>query len=210
MRAECITAVTQAIGRALTQPEIKGTEDRLRRNMRQLAQTDPTWQSKIAADRLIEAATKSARDLVAEQDLKKKRVALTILAHDRVDSYMKRFPGQPLEGLDRMLAFSSDGKSGIPSIESASSKLPVNQLHDMPLKINEVCGGTLLAAVTQHSTRIPVSAGNSLAYEQWCDRLSFMAQTYLPSARAVDIERGLFQLIQSRQFIEAADLLKNA
>lgn len=78
------------------------------------------------------------------------------------------------------------------------------------MKINEVCGGTLLAAVTQHTTRIPVSAGNSLAYEQWCDRLNFMAQTYLPSARAVDIERGLFQLIQSRQFIEAADLLKNA
>lgn len=120
MRPECIKAVTQAIGRPLTQPEIIGIEARLRRNMKQLAQIDSTWQSKSAADRLNEAATKSAKDLVAEADLKKKRVALTILAHDRIDSYMKRFPGNPLEGLDRLLAFSSDGKSGIQSIESAT------------------------------------------------------------------------------------------
>lgn len=120
MRPECIKAVTQAIGRTLNQPEIKGIEDRVRRNMKQLAQTDATWQSKTAADRLNEAAAKSAKDLVAEADLKKKRVALTILAHDRIDSYMQRFPEHPLEGLDRMLAFSSDGKSGILSIESST------------------------------------------------------------------------------------------
>lgn len=120
MRPECIKAVTQAIGRPLNQQEIQGIENRVRRNMKQLAQTDTTWQSKSAADRLNEAAAKSAKDLVAEADLKKKRVALTILAHDRIDSYMKRFPERPLEGLDRMLAFSSDGKSGIQSIESAT------------------------------------------------------------------------------------------
>ena len=56
---------------------------------------------------------------MAEQQLKKRRVALTIMAHDRIASYMARFPDQPLEGLDRMLAFSADGKSGIQSIESA-------------------------------------------------------------------------------------------
>ncbi len=120
MRPECIQAVTQAIGRSLNQQEIQGIENRVRRNMKQLAQTDNTWQSKSAADRLNEAAAKSAKDLVAEADLKKKRVALTILAHDRIDSYMQRFPERPLEGLDRLLAFSSDGKSGIQSIESAT------------------------------------------------------------------------------------------
>ncbi len=119
MRKECIKAVAQAIGRTLTQPEIKGIEDRLRRNMRQLAQTDPAWQSKTTAERMAEAADKAARELVADQNLKKQRIALTILAHDRVDSYMKRFPDRPMEGLDRLLAFSSDGKSGIQSIESA-------------------------------------------------------------------------------------------
>jgi hypothetical protein len=140
MRAECIQAVTQAIGRSLTQPEIQGIEDRLRRNMRQLAQTDTTWQSKTAADRLNEAATKSAQELVAEQQLKKKRVALTIMAHDRIDSYMKRFPDQPLEGLDRLLAFSSDGKSGIQSIESASRAIRDDALSRMLEVIDQTKG----------------------------------------------------------------------
>ena len=131
MRPECIQAVTQAIGRSLNQQEIKGIENRVRQNMKQLAQTDPQWQSKSQADRLTEAAKKSARDLVAEADLKKKRVALTILAHDRIQSYMARFPDQPLEGLDRLLAFSSDGKSGIQSIESASRAIRDDALSRM-------------------------------------------------------------------------------
>lgn len=120
MRPECIQAVTQAVGRTLTQPEIKGIEDRISRNMRQLAQKDPQWQAKTTADRLTAAADQAARDLVGEAQLKKQRVALTIMAHDRISSYMARFPDKPLEGLDRMLAFSSDGKSGIQSIESST------------------------------------------------------------------------------------------
>ena len=143
MRAECIQAVTQAIGRTLTQPEIKGIEDRLRRNMRQLAQTDATWQSKTAVDRLNEAATKAAKELVDEQQLKKKRVALTIMAHDRIDSYMKRFPDQPLEGLDRLLAFSSDGKSGILSIESATRAIRDDSLSRM-LDVIDVTKGKFM------------------------------------------------------------------
>ncbi|MCB2251787.1 hypothetical protein KTQ74_07775 [Pseudomonas chlororaphis] len=140
MRPECIQAVTQAIGRSLTQQEIQGIENRVRRNMKQLAQTDPTWQSKSAADRLNEAATKSAKDLVDEANLKKKRIALTILAHDRVDSYMKRFPDQPLEGLDRLLAFSSDGKSGIQSIESATRAIRDDSLSRMLEVIDQTKG----------------------------------------------------------------------
>ncbi|WP_433886954.1 hypothetical protein [Pseudomonas vranovensis] len=143
MRPECIKAVTQAIGRPLTQPEIQGIENRVRRNMKQLAQTDPAWQSKSAADRLNEAATKSAKDLVAEADLKKKRVALTILAHDRIESYMQRFPDQPLEGLDRLLAFSSDGKSGIQSIESATRAIRDDALSGM-LDVIDVTKGKFL------------------------------------------------------------------
>lgn len=140
MRPECIQAVTQAIGRTLNQQEIQGIENRVRRNMKQLAQTDPTWQSKSAADRLNEAATKSAKDLVGEADLKKKRIALTILAHDRIDSYMKRFPDQPLEGLDRLLAFSSDGKSGIQSIESAARAVRDDSLSRMLEVIDQTKG----------------------------------------------------------------------
>ncbi|MBD9459112.1 hypothetical protein IB241_15625 [Pseudomonas sp. PDM05] len=140
MRPECIKAVTQAIGRPLNQQEIQGIENRVRRNMKQLAQTDTTWQSKTAADRLNEAAAKSAKDLVEEANLKKKRVALTILAHDRIDSYMKRFPDQPLEGLDRMLAFSADGKSGILSIESSTRAIRDDSLSRMLDVIDQTKG----------------------------------------------------------------------
>lgn len=140
MRPECIQAVTQAIGRSLTQPEIKGIENRVRQNMKQLAQTDPTWQSKTTAERLNEAAAKSAQDLVAEANLKKKRVALTIMAHDRIQSYMARFPGQPLEGLDRLLAFSSDGKSGIQSIESSTRAIRDDALSRMLDVIDQTKG----------------------------------------------------------------------
>jgi len=140
MRPECIKAVTQAIGRPLNQQEIQGIENRVRRNMKQLAQTDTTWQSKTAADRLNEAAAKSAKDLVAEADLKKKRVALTILAHDRIDSYMQRFPEHPLEGLDRMLAFSSDGKSGILSIESSTRAIRDDSISRMLDVIDQTKG----------------------------------------------------------------------
>jgi hypothetical protein len=35
-------------GRPLNQQEIQGIESRVRRNMKQLAQTDTTWQSKTA------------------------------------------------------------------------------------------------------------------------------------------------------------------
>ncbi|MDG9783881.1 hypothetical protein [Metapseudomonas otitidis] len=143
MRPECAQAVAQAIGRSLTQEELKGIEDRLRRNMRQLARTDDTWQSKTTAERLNEAAQKSADELIAERALKKRRVALTIMAHDRIASYMARFPDAPLEGLDRMLAFSADGKSGIQSIESATRAIRDEALGRM-LDVIDVTKGKFL------------------------------------------------------------------
>lgn len=140
MRPECIQAVTAAIGRTLNQAEIKGIEDRIKRNMRQLAQNDPQWQAKSSADRLAEAAQSASRELIAEQNLKKKRVALTIMAHDRISSYMARFPDNPLEGLDRMLAFSPDGKSGIQSIESAGRAIRDDALSRMIDVIDQTKG----------------------------------------------------------------------
>ncbi|MFC0666797.1 hypothetical protein ACFSKY_22705 [Azotobacter chroococcum] len=119
MKQQCIQAVQQAIGRSLNQPEIKDIEARIRRNMRQLAQTDPAWQTKTAADRMTEAASAAAKELQADAAKKKQRVALTILAHDRVANLMAQLPGDPLKALDRMLAFASD-YPGLQSVESAS------------------------------------------------------------------------------------------
>ena len=130
MKTECIKAVQQAIGRTLNQQEIKDIEARIKRNMRQLAQTDPAWQSKTAADRLTESANAAAKELQADAAKKKQRVGLTILAHDRVANYMKQFPDDPLLALDRMLAFSSDGP-GIFSIESATNGIRAEAMGSM-------------------------------------------------------------------------------
>lgn len=131
MKKECITAVQTAIGRSLTQPEIKDIESRIARNMRQGAQADPaTWQTLTAADRLTQAAQNAARELQAEAAKNKQRVALTILAHDRVANLMKQYPDDPLKALDRMLAFASDGP-GIFSIESAASGIRSEAMSSM-------------------------------------------------------------------------------
>ena len=131
MKKECITAVQTAIGRSLTQPEIKDIESRIARNMRQGAQADPAaWQTLTAADRLTQAAQSAARELQAEAAKNKQRVALTILAHDRVANLMKQYPDDPLKALDRMLAFASDGP-GIFSIESAASGIRSEAMSSM-------------------------------------------------------------------------------
>lgn len=118
MRPECARAVTQAIGRELAPTELQDIENRISRHIRQLASNDSTWSSKTTADRMADAAQAAARELVAEKQLKKRRIALQILAHDRVADYMQRFPDNPLEALSRMLDFRSDGKSGIQSIDT--------------------------------------------------------------------------------------------
>lgn len=130
MKQQCIQAVQQAIGRALSQTEIKDIEGRIRRNMRQLAQSDPAWQAKTAADRLTEAANAAARELKADAAKKKQRVALTILAHDRVQNIMTQFPDDPLKALDRMLAFASD-YPGVFSIESAANGIRAEAMGSM-------------------------------------------------------------------------------
>jgi len=78
------------------------------------------------------------------------------------------------------------------------------------MKIHKIHNDTVLAAVKEDKTSIPTSKGNSNAYERWCEHLAYIAQTYLPTARVVDIERGLFQMIQTGRVKEAASILKTA
>ncbi|WP_442108689.1 hypothetical protein [Pseudomonas sp. NUPR-001] len=143
MKQQCIQAVQQAIGRSLTQEQIKDIEGRISRNMRQLAQADPqAWQMKTSSDRLTEAANAAAKELQAEAAKKKQRVALTILAHDRVQNVMAQFPDDPLKGLDRLLAFASD-YPGIMSIESSSRAIRDEAMSSM-LEAIDMTRGKLL------------------------------------------------------------------
>lgn len=123
MRQECINAVQQAASRRLTQQEIQNIEDRIYRNMRQLARNDPaSWRAMTDAERLRRAGQLAANELTNEAALKKRRVALTIAARQRLDAFIKTYQGKDgkLEALNRTIAFHADGKSNFLSVESRS------------------------------------------------------------------------------------------
>jgi hypothetical protein len=85
MRSECIEAVAQAIGRSITQREAQDIETRILRGMSERARQDPAaWRALTEAQRLRAGAEGAAAQLTHEAAKTKQRVALTILAHDKV------------------------------------------------------------------------------------------------------------------------------
>ncbi|MBV2180961.1 MAG: hypothetical protein KUL86_06960 [Castellaniella sp.] len=107
MRNECIEAVGQAIGRSITQREAQAIESRILANMREIARKDPaTWRGMGQAARLSEAAKLAAQQLQHEAAKGKQRVALTILAHDKVmNRYQSLTAGgvKPFQAVARIL-----------------------------------------------------------------------------------------------------------
>lgn len=121
MRQECIQAVQQAASRKLTAQEIQNIEDRIYRNLRSLARDDPaSWRHLTDSERLRRAGQNAADELQQEAALKKRRVALTISARQRLDAFIKNYNGRDgkLEALNRTIAFHADGKSNFLSVES--------------------------------------------------------------------------------------------
>lgn len=121
MRQECIQAVQQAAQRMLTAREIQNIEDRIYRNMRSIARDDPmSWRQLSESDRLYRAAQLASEELQREAALKKRRVALTIAARQRLDKFINSYQGADgkLGALNRTIAFSADGKSNFLSVES--------------------------------------------------------------------------------------------
>lgn len=101
------------------------------------------------------------------------------------------------------VSFVSKVRMYLDPVASATLDRQIMQMH-------QIHSDTVLAAFKEDATSIPTSIVNSNAYEVWCERLGQIAQTYLPSARVVDIERGLFHMIQSGDVAEAASILRNS
>lgn len=114
MRQECIRAVSQAIGRSISQQEAQQIEQRIREAMRQVARQDvPAWQAMSRDDRLTAAAQQAGQQLLHEAGKKKQRIALTVLAHDRLMTQYADLSAQgvkPFQAiakiLDRVSAYS--------------------------------------------------------------------------------------------------------
>lgn len=117
MRAECVDAVQQAIGRALTKPEIKGIEDRIRGNMRQLARQDPqAWRGLTDAERLTRAAETARDQLVGEAGKRQQRVGLQVEGVGRVQGFIAdavAAGARPFEALYRWMELTDVYRKGI-------------------------------------------------------------------------------------------------
>jgi len=105
MKDKCIEAVADAIGRDITKQEAQGIEDRIVKNMRFEASKDPEAFRLMSADeRLSNAAMLAAKELIAESELKKRRVVLTIQAHDRIEGFINQAKAAGMEGSMRSSA----------------------------------------------------------------------------------------------------------
>lgn len=123
MKAQCIQAVSQAIGRGITVAESRNIEQRVRDAMLAEARKDPArWQTLSQAQRLTEGAQRAAQELVAEARLKKQRLALTVIAHDRIENYVATqvasgADATPVAALQRLIAGKGDGRNNTTSAE---------------------------------------------------------------------------------------------
>lgn len=133
MKPECIKAVNAIYGREATPAQIEAIETRLSRTMRQLGARDPlAWQAKSADDRLTEATAEAAREIVAEAELRQRRQALQILAVSKLQQAMASIPGvTPLEALGRLIAFHSDARGSVQSLETRVDAIQKDALRQM-------------------------------------------------------------------------------
>lgn len=137
MKDKCVEAVQNAAGRLLSQTEIKGIEDRISKNRRLLAQMDRQAYLAMTPDmQLKEAAKMAAQEFLADILKKKQRVALTIMAHDRIESYVAqqkaKYPRETgIDSLRRILAIFPDGKSNIQSLESRAHAIAADYIRQL-------------------------------------------------------------------------------
>lgn len=116
MKDQCIEAVTRAAGRALTQQEIRGIEDRITGNMRWLAKQDRQgWAAMSNADRLAKAAKLANEQLIADAVRKKAALIKNAAIVAAAESYFKARAAKGdkhLTALNRMLAPLRDRQGG--------------------------------------------------------------------------------------------------
>jgi len=111
MHADCIEAVSKALGRAATDAEIQNIEARLLEAMRQLARENrPDWLAMGQTARFEAASERAAQNVAADAALKRRRVALAALVHDKIERHLAASAHDEITTLRHMLAFHAQGK----------------------------------------------------------------------------------------------------
>lgn len=149
MKAECIDAIGQALGRRPTQTETRDIENRIRLSMRKLAAADPQgWQQLTAEERLRQAGQDASVELTQEAAKRRHRQAMAIKTHDRMRSYIDSQVASGadkdgLSALSRMLTSEADGKNNIVSVEGLAQGIEAGASTFMTRTWN-VAGGKFL------------------------------------------------------------------
>lgn len=122
MRPECIQAVSQAIGRQITQAEAIKIEDRIRKAQRYLWQTDRQTMSGLSkAQQFTKAAEQAAKDIQGEAANKRLRIAQTILKHNEIAAHVDSVPdGEKQAAFAEILAGDNRRGNNVMSVASAT------------------------------------------------------------------------------------------
>lgn len=122
MRAECVKAVEKAIGRKLNADEADAIEARIVSAVRRLARAEPERVRRMPQwQRLSEAATLAAKEIVEEGQLEQRRVARQIMHAGVVQDYVARQAEHGIDRVDamgRLLAPRLDGRDNVQSVET--------------------------------------------------------------------------------------------
>lgn len=130
MKPACIDAVNQAVGRPMTEAELKGIEDRIGRELRGI-QAGPDGLRLTGEQRFFEAARRAREGFIAEQELKARREALAVLKHAQIAEALATFDGNKIDGLRHLLAFHADGKGSVMSVESRAEAIEADAFRQM-------------------------------------------------------------------------------
>ncbi|PZQ77781.1 MAG: hypothetical protein DI563_02550 [Variovorax paradoxus] len=130
MKPACIDAVTEAVGRVMSDAEIKGIEDRISRELRGI-QDGPDGLRLTGEQRFFEAARRARESFLADQDLKARRDALAVVKQAQLQQALDGFAGDKIAGLRRLLAFHADGKGSVLSVESRAEAIEADAFRQM-------------------------------------------------------------------------------
>lgn len=149
MRAECVDAVSQAMGRRITATEARDIENRVRVARKRLATQDPEgWQRLVSDEQIRRAGDFAAQVLTREAATRHVRAAQASAARERIQKYVDaqiRNGDDKLRvaAIGRMLEARPDGKNNITSVWSLRKGIIADAERFMT-KTWEVAGGRFL------------------------------------------------------------------
>lgn len=124
---QCYQAVINAAtGRNLSRAQVQEVFNNILRNQENLARHDPDWRTYSAEEKLRRAAEYGVNEAIHQRELKRQRVALTILARDRIDNQIADMMARgvvrnEIEALNRLIAYNPDNKTGFQALDTRAT-----------------------------------------------------------------------------------------